>query len=104
MIDDSTSVSKQAEALPPAPNAEAKSFSSLLQLALQAALDADVQFKRWMDAVPPNCPNGLAPRDRTYASAKAADAKSTELKRLFVDAFNPVATHFRLRTWKQSDF
>jgi hypothetical protein len=112
VIDNRTSVLNQLAALSAAPNPEAQNLYSLLQQSLQSSINADTQYKGWMDYLytdyyytsPVGCPNGAPPTNQAYYAAQSDDTRSTELKTQFVDAFNPVATRFGLQTWQASDF
>jgi hypothetical protein len=112
VMDNRTSVLNQLSGLSAAPNAEAQNFSSLLQQALQSSINADAQYKGWMDYLyadfyytyPVGCPGGAPLKNAAYNAARAADTQSTSLKEQFAAAFNPVATRFSQPTWQASDF
>jgi hypothetical protein len=112
VISNRTSILNQIAGLGPPPNPEAANLASLLQQALQSSIQADIHYKGWMDYLyanyyyeyPVGCPRGNAPTDSEFDLARAADANSTQLKQQFVDAFNPVATRFRLPTWQENSF
>jgi zinc-ribbon domain len=113
VIDNRTSVLSQLPALiATAPNPDATNIGSLLQQALQSSIDADTQYKGWMDYLysqyyytqPIGCPNGQAPENETFSMALVDDARSTNLKQTFSNAFDPIAAQFGLGTWSDSQF
>jgi hypothetical protein len=112
VIDNRTSVLNQLAGLSVAPNAEAQNLYSLLQQSLQSSINADTQYKAWMDYLytdyyytfPVGCPNGVPPHNSSFDSAQAADGNSTNFKTQFVNAFNPVATRFGLATVDAGSF
>jgi len=112
VIDNRTSVLNQLAGLSAAPNAGAQNLYSLLQQSLQSSINADTQYKAWMDylytdyyyAYPVGCPSGSPPTNSSFDSARSDDGNSTNLKTQFVNAFNPVATQFGLTTWDAGSF
>lgn len=112
VIDNRTSILNQLAGQAAAPNPEGQRIHSLLQQALQSSIEADIQYKGWMDylytdfynTTPVGCPSGTPPKNAAYAAARTADARASDQKRQFVDAFDPVATRFGLQTWQESDF
>ncbi len=112
VIDNRTSVLSQLAGLSSAPNADAQNLYSLLQQALQSSINADTNYKAWMDylytdyyyTIPVGCPAGSPPTNDSFDNARAADATSTSLKTQFVDAFNPFASRYGLPTWDPSSF
>jgi hypothetical protein len=112
VIDNRTSVLNQLAGLSAAPNAEAQNLYSLLQQSLQSSINADTQYKAWMDYLytdyyytyPVGCPNGNPPMNDSFNTARADDGNSTSLKTQFVTAFNPVATRFSTTTWDAGGF
>jgi hypothetical protein len=105
-------VLNQLAGLSSAPNADVQNLYSLLQQALQSSINADTNYKAWMDylytdyyyTIPIGCPGGSPPANDSFDSARAADATSTSLKTQFVDAFNPFANRYGLPTWDPSSF
>lgn len=112
VIDNRTSVLNQLAGLSVAPNSEAQNIYSLLQQSLQSSINADTQYKAWMDYLyndyyytfPVGCPNGSPPKNGSFSTAQSDDANSTNLKTQFVAAFNPVATRLGLPTSDPSSF
>jgi hypothetical protein len=112
VIDNRTSVLNQLAGLSVAPNAEAQNLYSLLQQSLQSSINADTQYKAWMDYLytdyyytsPVGCPNGTPPHNSSFDAARAADGNSTNFKTQFVNAFNPVATRLGVTTWDAGGF
>jgi hypothetical protein len=112
VIDNRTSILNQLAGLSAAANPEAQNFYSLLQQALQSSINADVQYKGWMDFLytsyyntyPVGCPGGNPRKNAAFDAARTADGQSTRLKEQFVAAFNPVANRFAQPTWQASDF
>ena len=105
VIDNRTDILTQLGALPAAPDAEAEGYLALFRDALQSSIEADIQYKSWMDFLnTEGCPGGRAPTNAAFSAAQAADANSTSLKSQFVNAYNPVATRFGLRTWTEGEF
>jgi zinc-ribbon domain len=112
VIDNRTSVLNQLAGLATAPNPTAQNLYSLLQQSIQSSINADTQYKAWMDYLyfeyyytyPVGCPGGSPPQNDSFYSAQSADSNSTNLKTEFVAAFNPVATNFGLQTWDPSSF
>jgi hypothetical protein len=113
IIDNRTSVLNQLAGLTGPPNPEAQNFYSLLQQALQSSIEADTQYKGWMDylytayynTAPQGCwYGGPAPTNAAFYAARTADGRSTSLKSQFVAAFNPAASTLGQPTWQGSDF
>jgi hypothetical protein len=83
--------------------AEGPQLRSVLQLALQASVDADRRYQAWMSFVAgAGCP-GAAPRNDDLAAADATSAQAGAAKDTFVDVWNRVATRFNLRHVAESD-
>lgn len=112
VIDNRTSVLNQLAGLSQPPNGGAQNLYSLLQQSLQSSINADTQYKPWMDYLyanyyytfPIGCPSGSPPQNDAFNAAQADDGNSTTLKTQFVNAFNPVASEFGLQTWDASSF
>jgi hypothetical protein len=112
VIDNRSSILNQLAGLSTAPNSEAQNLYSLLQQAFQSSINADTNYKAWMDYLyadyyytyPVGCPNGTPPHNNLFDAARAADGTSTSLKMQFVNAFNPVAARFGFQTWDAGSF
>jgi hypothetical protein len=105
------SVLSQASALS-APDAATRTAQTELVSALNASIDANRAYQRWLQnltstydtAVPAGCPGGQAPTDSDYAAATAASGRATAAKQAFVADYNPLAAEAGLRTWAESQF
>jgi hypothetical protein len=105
------SVLGQANALA-APDAATAAVKADLVRALNASIDANRGYQRWLDnlystyynAEPVGCPGGQAPTDANYDAATAASGRATTAKQSFVAAYNPLASAAGLRTWQESEF
>jgi hypothetical protein len=112
VVDNRTSILSQLAALSTAPTPESQNFASLLQQSLQSSIEADNQYKAWMDYLytdyyytyPVGCPGGVPPTNEAFDAARTADGNSTRLKQQFVDAFNGIASFYGKQTWSGSDF
>jgi hypothetical protein len=105
------SVLGQANALS-APDAATAAVKADLVQALNASIEANRGYQRWLDnlyatyynAEPVGCPDGQAPTDENYDAATAASGRATAAKQSFVNAYNPLAGPAGLRTWQESEF
>ena len=84
------------------PNTEqALRASDLLQQSIHASFTADGHYSDWLAGRKRCGPPGKSPE---LTAAHAADAQATRTKRMFVDAFNPLAGRFHRRTWAADEF
>lgn len=97
----------QLEALGPGPDSATQTASSLLDQALAASTQADVQYRLWAGALA-SAPADQCSTDPSAASALAAahayDSSGTTLKGQFVALFDPLAAQVGLPAWSQADF
>ena len=95
------SLLQQAAALSVPSTEEALSASDLLQKSVHASFTADGHYSDWLSAR-----NRCGPPDNSsdLKAARAADKTATRTKRMFVAAFNPLASRFHRRTWVVGDF
>ena len=77
----------------------ALSASDLLQKASHASIAADWIYRDWLRGRT-TCVRGAAPP----AAARRADARATALKRRFLTVFNPLASRFGRRVWREDEF
>lgn len=95
------SLLQQAAALA-VPNTErALRASDLLQQSIHASFTADGHYSDWL-AGRKRC--GPLVKSPELAAARAADARATQTKRMFVAVFDPLARRFHRRTWAAGDF
>jgi hypothetical protein len=105
------SVLMQANALSVVDASTDRVKSELIR-ALNAAIEANQGYQRWLDNLystyynsdPVGCPDGQAPTDSNYDAATAASGRATAAKQAFVGDYNPLAAASGLRTWSESEF
>jgi DNA-binding SARP family transcriptional activator len=73
--------------------------SSLLQRAMSASIAADFSYLEWL-AAQDKCSPGMRPPPAVLA----ADARSTQRKRAFVQPFNYLAWSYGQKTWNAAEF
>src|SRR5204862_1346499 len=95
------SLLQQAAALAVPNTEEALRASDLLQQSVHASFAADGDYSDWLAGRKRCGPPDGSPELR---AAHAADAQATRTKRMFVDAFNPLAGRFHLRMWAATEF
>ena len=95
------SLLQQAAALS-VPNTQAAfNASDLLQKSVHASFTADGHYSDWL-AGRKRC--GPPDRSADLKAARAADLTATRTKRMFVTAFNPLASRLHERVWSADDF
>src|SRR5947208_2462373 len=95
------SLLQQAAALAVPNTEQALRASDLLQQSIHASFTADGHYSDWLAGRKRCGPPGKSPE---LTAAHAADAQATRTKRMFVDAFNPLARRFHRRTWAADEF
>ena len=90
-----------ADALAVPKTEQALRASDLLQKSIHASFTADGHYSDWLAGRKRCGPPGKSPE---LTAAHAADAQATRTKRMFVDAFNPLAGRFHRRTWAADEF
>jgi DNA-binding SARP family transcriptional activator len=95
------SLLQQAAALAVPNTQQALRASDLLQQSVHASFTADGHYSDWLAGRTRCGPPG---KSAELAAARAADARATQTKRMFVAVFNPLARRFDRRTWAAGDF
>jgi DNA-binding SARP family transcriptional activator len=95
------SLLQQAAALSVPNTQEAFNASDLLQKSVLASFTADGHYSDWLAARKRCGPPGRSPDLR---AAGAADKRATKTKRMFVAAFNPLASRLHERVWAANEF
>jgi DNA-binding SARP family transcriptional activator len=95
------SLLQQAAALAVPNTEEAFNASDLLQKSVHASFTADGHYSDWL-AGRKRC--GPPDQSPDLKAARAADKTATRTKRMFVAAFNPLASRLHDRVWSANDF
>jgi DNA-binding SARP family transcriptional activator len=95
------SLLQQAAALAVPNTEEALNASDLLQKSVHASFTADGHYSDWL-AGRKRC--GPPDQSPDLKAARAADTTATRMKRMFVAAFNPLASRLHDRVWSANDF
>ena len=95
------SLLQQAAALSVPSTEEALNASDLLQKSVHASFTADGHYSDWL-AGRKRC--GPPDNSPDLEAARAADKTATRTKRMFVAAFNPLATRLHERVWSANEF
>jgi DNA-binding SARP family transcriptional activator len=95
------SLLQQAAALSVPDTEEAFNASDLLQKSVHASFTADGHYSDWL-AGRKRC--GPPDNSPDLKAARAADKTATRTKRMFVAAFNPLASRLHERVWSANDF
>ena len=85
------------------PTQQADNVVTLLQRALQQSIEADRHYRDGFTTIAPgtSCP---LPPNPDFKLAEKTSVQATAAKQRFVDAFDPLAKSFKLRTWSAGDF
>jgi DNA-binding SARP family transcriptional activator len=95
------SLLQQAAALAVPNTEQALNASDLLQKSVHASFTADGHYSDWL-AGRKRC--GPPDRSPDLKAARAADKTATRTKRMFVTAFNPLASRLHKRVWSADEF
>jgi len=95
------SLLQQAAALSVPSTQEALNASDLLQKSVHASFAADGHYSDWL-AGRKRC--GPPDNSPDLEAARAADKTATKTKRMFVAAFNPLASRLHERVWSANEF
>jgi DNA-binding SARP family transcriptional activator len=76
---------------------EAVEVVQRFQQAVQASIASDWHYHEWLSGLRRGCSPGAALLSRL--NTRGGDARATTAKQAFVEAFNPLARRFGLRTW-----
>jgi len=94
---------KRARALAVGALTNGAQLQSLLVQALQHSLEADQHFVSWAQALSTGGCSGTAPHTDDYGAAEAASGSATVAKQDFLQAWNPIATSFGLRSRTEAE-
>jgi hypothetical protein len=85
------------------PSARAVIVIARLRAAVRYSILADHHYRDWLAELESRHASCPLPRTQSFRAAARADRRATRAKRRLVAAFNPLARHRHLRTWKAKD-